>query len=1123
MRILAQILPASSLPPHLRALSSSSESAASSTEPEALELPNKQLLFRALATVDGQLKVGQRQLDAGSSGRDEARARHQQTQSDLADAVRIDELERDERRQQLEHGRLRQREEAQRFALLAKEQERICEWERAEELEMQGIESELLEHRRREELQHRDEASKQVAVVNEHFHRELADARHDLEQLLAQTLDMEIQQTAVEAQYQAKVRGTAHGVAGIPKTPDVVAIILARNQKRAAEAHMLAFAPALSHENEAILAPAQATVTGSSVVEALQQVKDPKEGKSNAEWAQLAQQVTGLADALYTEPSEAPYFEANEKNHTVIAPLVKEFIRDKRSRLQQNWTDLAEEYEFRRKSYNRLMKKRNKGRKQNRSSSVAVRHSILGIKPGVPILESSGSRASTNPYRRARRGNEVRSEYEQEQIIAEIAAKEAMEKKIHFGGSKLPRQVGRLERQLTATFVQTFTSQRVDVFDQEQELAITNVWSDTEKCIFLDRFMQHPKDFRKISSFLRNKSTRDCVAHYYDSKQTVPYKAALKEHIMRRKRRGDYHTWDATIDAALSCGATVEAGTSEDKPLLFLLPEHDQTFSTFALHPIKREMFESMEIDEDVARAYEDEEDDEEPKKSGQKRKYEPLFKLAPEKRRFLQSDSPETVTPLKASPSRTSLTETEVTETSATDAKGDGNDPNAPLRRAPQKWTNAEKMVFVDTLEKHGRNWSLLAEAVGTKSISQIKNFYYDFKKQSGKVRQEKDVIIKKPPKSDSVTRSGRKRDDDAATPTPAILESLPETPMESAEATATEESTPRTPWPFPESQAQLTETIRHQQKPQPQLPAMEELSSSRPGDEGAAIRLPSVQQRSGTTTPEGLSMAERWIQLQQQNLFGRHQHQQQQSSQQTVEEAARRLLQQQQQHHQQQTHHQQILSNLMPWVSGTGGSGGGGSGSGARLHHDWTEASTAQQQLQALLQLRQRHEQQQQQLAQQQLQQQQQQHHHHHHHSNPFSSLGAAAQLRARGWEALAGGGNGSGGVNAAALEMALAHQLQQQQQSHPSAASGAMAGPSTSGPGSRGHSRGASSTDLLPQQQQQQLALAQQLLALHDPSSASSAAADAALALLQRAMGGGSHHPDGPGGGGPYGGSG
>ena len=47
--------------------------------------------------------------------------------------------------------------------------------------------------------------------------------------------------------------------------------------------------------------------------------------------------------------------------------------------------------------------------------------------------------------------------------------------------------------------------------------------------------------------------------------------------------------------------------------------------------------------------------------------------------------------------------------------------------------------LVLLPFHSRTGRDWAKLSEAVGTKSISQIKNFYYDFKKQlsSGKFRQ--------------------------------------------------------------------------------------------------------------------------------------------------------------------------------------------------------------------------------------------------------------------------------------------------------------------------------------------------------------------------------------------------
>ena len=114
------------------------------------------------------------------------------------------------------------------------------------------------------------------------------------------------------------------------------------------------------------------------------------------------------------------------------------------------------------------------------------------------------------------------------------------------------------------------------------------------KCIFLDRFLQHPKDFRRIASFLKYKTTKDCIAFYYHSKKTVPYKHALKEHMQRKKCRGDAVPWDATIQACLSMGAVVKAGSGPERPLKFVLPESDFTYHSRNFHPMRLEVFNNL-------------------------------------------------------------------------------------------------------------------------------------------------------------------------------------------------------------------------------------------------------------------------------------------------------------------------------------------------------------------------------------------------------------------------------------------------------------------------------------------------------------------------------------------------
>jgi hypothetical protein len=258
-------------------------------------------------------------------------------------------------------------------------------------------------------------------------------------------------------------------------------------------------------------------------------------------------------------------------------------------------------------------------------------------------------------------------------------------------------------QELTATFINTFVSARVDdPFREVEEEALTNIWTDMEKCIFLDRFLQFPKDFRRIASFLRNKSTKDCVAFYYDSKQTVPYKGALKEHMMRRKRKGDYQVFDASIQATTSCGATITAGLDEEKPVFFAVPESDLSYTTRPLHPLKQDVLDLMVIDEVLAEEYEDAGQSEDSKWKSRKRGRDPLFSLDQEQTKFLRPSSQEAMT----------IQRSKVNEDEGSEENNESTKPppdtdslvSTPVRKPPQKWTASEKKIFLDTLELHGK-----------------------------------------------------------------------------------------------------------------------------------------------------------------------------------------------------------------------------------------------------------------------------------------------------------------------------------------------------------------------------------------------------------------------------------
>ena len=63
-----------------------------------------------------------------------------------------------------------------------------------------------------------------------------------------------------------------------------------------------------------------------------------------------------------------------------------------------------------------------------------------------------------------------------------------------------------------------------------------NVWTNQEKEIFKEKFLQAPKNFGLIASYLENKSVMDCVQYYYSSKKRENYKQLLRKNAKKRTR-----------------------------------------------------------------------------------------------------------------------------------------------------------------------------------------------------------------------------------------------------------------------------------------------------------------------------------------------------------------------------------------------------------------------------------------------------------------------------------------------------------------------------------------------------------------------------------------------------------
>jgi hypothetical protein len=196
----------------------------------------------------------------------------------------------------------------------------------------------------------------------------------------------------------------------------------------------------------------------------------------NKEWSNRARSVTNLYDALYNEPTKVPQYQNSNENFIEIALLVKECIRMKDAKLSSRWATISEHYVLRQAMYHDQTANASDCERGGYSISAGFHHDrgseyydVMNNKEsstsstpgggGGNLSQSDSAVRGNNPYRsRPRRGispgDVVRSDYEQEQIIAEIAAKEAMEKRIKEGGCPLPRQRCCLESVSTLMLMQ---------------------------------------------------------------------------------------------------------------------------------------------------------------------------------------------------------------------------------------------------------------------------------------------------------------------------------------------------------------------------------------------------------------------------------------------------------------------------------------------------------------------------------------------------------------------------------------------------------------------------------------------------------------------------------------------
>lgn len=316
-----------------------------------------------------------------------------------------------------------------------------------------------------------------------------------------------------------------------------------------------------------------------------------------------------VATKLYYQPSDYPFYQSNIDRGASIADAIRIKVRKRNRARHEHVKMLAREYLDLKKEWKQRVKKMEKDRKRQEkqrnklkmknaqkngaegtNGAVAVSPShftsvhtthqnphvqqILAASGGAIVIPGSvdgapgsGVRSSSRLTNNSSAELQTRNDLEKiEQAKAQALLDQEVRKKRLKNAltTVIPDMLLTSEERRARYFARVGNGQSCmanglvkDWKKRERAQMIVNPWSDLEKCIFVDKFLQYPKNFARISFALSNKTTGDVIAFYYRSKKVIDYKALLREQQLRRRGAGSKNTWSCwnlTACAAICLG-----------------------------------------------------------------------------------------------------------------------------------------------------------------------------------------------------------------------------------------------------------------------------------------------------------------------------------------------------------------------------------------------------------------------------------------------------------------------------------------------------------------------------------------------------------------------------------------
>ncbi|XP_064882678.1 nuclear receptor corepressor 2 isoform X5 [Oncorhynchus nerka] len=464
---------------------------------------------------------------------------------------------------------------------------------------------------------------------------------------------------------------------------------------------------------------------------------------------------------LYNQPSDTKQYHENIKiNQAMRKKLILYFKRRNHARKQweqkfcQRYDQLMEAWE---KKVERI---ENNPRRRAKESKVREYYEkqFPEIRKQRELQERMQSRVGQRGGGLA--SSSARSEHEVSEIIDGISEQENTEKQMRQLAVIPPMLFDAEQQRIKFINMNGLMDDPMKVYKDRQ---VMNMWSEQEKATFREKFIQHPKNFGLIASFLERKTVAESVLFYYLTKKNENYKNIVRRNYRRRGRSQHGQQQQQQLQVNRSSQEEKEKEKEKEKEEKEREKEKEKEKEK---EGEKDEEKTEGEDKEDVMKddtSGEDGEDKEPTVAFKGRRTANSQGRRKGRVTRSMTSEVEETATP----PLSSELANLEMNESS--------------------RWTEEEMETAKKGLLQYGRNWSAIAKMVGSKTVSQCKNFYFNYKK-----RQKLDEILQQHKMKSERERKARRKGKALQSEEASAPSAAEEEEMEGSGASGNEEEAP-------------------------------------------------------------------------------------------------------------------------------------------------------------------------------------------------------------------------------------------------------------------------------------------------------------------------------------------